>query len=137
MAAITKITTNPSLATALPCNAHRISSLLAGMAINPGDACYINASDGKVYLSLDTGATAAQAQVHGFSQGKVVAAGQPVTLLHEVEWGYTAGSGLTPGARVYLSGSVAGGIDTAATNSHLPVGFAINDQIVFLRSLVY
>jgi hypothetical protein len=136
MSAITKHTSGPSLATALPCNAHRISGLLAGMAINQYDACYIDATTGKVFASQDTGASAAQAQVHGYSAGKSLA-GQAITLMHSVEVGYTAAAGLTPGAKVYLSASVAGGLDTGATNSHLPLGFAVNDQILLLRALVY
>lgn len=121
MAEITKLTT-ASLATPLPDASHKISGLLAGEAITSGDACYIK-SDGKIWLSTGAAATA-PAKVDGFAAMKA-AVGEAVTLLFDVNLNYAAG--LTPGARMYLSGTVAGGLaDAASTGGTAPVGFAVD-----------
>ena len=109
MAAVSKSGT-PSLATTNPSNNSRISGLLAGEAIAAGDACYIK-SDGKVWKSTGAAANAAAA-VDGFA-AIAAAAGESCTLYHDVTFRY--GAGLTPGAGYYLSGTTAGGLDTAAS----------------------
>jgi hypothetical protein len=110
MAAVSK-SGAPSISTMVPCPAHQLSGLIAGEAIAAGDACYIKGSDGKVYLATGAAANAA-AVVSGFA-AKNYAVGQGVTLYHDVNLAY--GSGLTPGARYFLSGTVPGGLDTAAS----------------------
>lgn len=121
MAAVSKSGT-PSLSTLLPCPAHQLSGLIAGEALAAGDACYIK-SDGLVYKATGAAANAA-AVVYGFAaQG--YAAGAGVTLFHGVTFNY--GSGLTPGALYYLSGTTAGGLDTAtSTGGTTVIGFAVD-----------
>lgn len=85
--------------------------LLAGEALLTAAPCYIKASDGKVYLSNGTAANEA-AKVHGWT-GKSYASGEPVSL-----WGpgiiFEYGTGLTPGATLYI-GATAGRLNDAAT----------------------
>jgi hypothetical protein len=122
MAAVAKSGT-PSLATMLPGgNCFVGSNLKAGEAIAAGDACQITTT-GRVIRS--TGAAANQAaKVHGFAAA-AAASGEAVTLLTDVEFHY--GSGMTPGIPVYLSGTAAGGLDTAAsTGGTAPIGFAVD-----------
>src|SRR5690348_7953791 len=89
----------PSLATKLPCGAHRSNNLFAGETIGAGDPCYIK-SDGTVWRSNGT-ATGAAAQVDGWAPVDYVA-GMPVTLYHDVELAYGP-STATPGTKLYVS----------------------------------
>jgi hypothetical protein len=62
--------------------------------------------------------------------------GEAVTLVFDVNVRY--GSGLTPGARYYLSGTAAGGLDTAtSTGGTAPVAFAIDATRVRLLQSRY
>jgi hypothetical protein len=109
MAAVAKSGT-PSLSTRNPCPGHYVgSNLLAGAAISAGDPCYI-ASTGLVQRSIGTTADAA-AKVDGWAAG-AAASGEAVTLLTDVEFHW--GSGMTPGARMYLS-LTAGTLSDATT----------------------
>jgi hypothetical protein len=110
MAAFTK-TVTPSLATKLPCNAHRIGPLISSDAIAAGDACNI-ASDGSVVRASGAAANAL-ANVDGFAM-LPAASGRPVTLYTGVDVSYGPATAV-PGTRLYLSGSVAGGLDTATS----------------------
>lgn len=84
---------------------------LAGEALLTAAPCYIKASDGKIYMSNATAANEA-AKVHGWT-GKSYAAGEPVSLWKEgVIFEY--GTGLTPGATLYI-GATAGRLNDAAT----------------------
>lgn len=90
--------------------AEQISGLVAGEAIDALAACYIKASDGKVYMSDGTADNAA-AKVDGFS-AQAAQAGQGVTLLGR---GTRARYGvLTIGALYYLA-ATPGRLDTATT----------------------
>lgn len=127
MAEITKVT--PSLSSVLPPPPMRLTGLRAGEALGALDACYIKASDGLVYKSTGAAANAA-AKVHGWA-AQATPVGEAVTLLHDVNVGY--GSGLTPGATYYLSGTVAGGIaDAASTGGTGPIAFAIDANRIFV-----
>lgn len=109
MAEITKV--SPSLSTRTPCAAHQVGSgLKAGEALGAGDACYIK-SDGLVWRSTGAAANAAAA-VDGFA-AEAAAVGEAVTLFTDVTMRYA--SGLTPGAKLFLSGTVAGGLADAAS----------------------
>lgn len=120
MATIAKAGT-PSISTTTPCPAHHISGLVAGEAIAAGDLCYVK-SDGKVWRSTGTAANAA-AKVDGMVL-QAAAVGDGCSLYFDVNVRY--GSGLTPGARYYLS-ATAGAIDDAATiGGTAPIGFAID-----------
>lgn len=111
-----------SLASLVPGQDKTIAGLLAGETIAAGDACYIK-SDGKVWKSTGASANAA-AQVDGFAMGGAVL-NEAVTLVFDVNLRY--GSGLTPGARVYLSGATAGALaDASSTGGTAPVGFCVD-----------
>lgn len=73
--------------------------------------CYIKASDGKVYMCNGTSANEA-ARLAGFCV-RYALAGEPVTLFG-LGTKFEYGSGLTPGAILYLA-ATAGRLDTAAT----------------------
>ena len=99
-----------------------LAGLLAGEAIAAGDACYIKASDGKVYKSTGAAANAA-AEVHGYA-AQAASIGEALTLVWDVRVRY--GAGLTPGAKVYLSGATAGALaDAASTGGTKPIGLYV------------
>ena len=111
MAAIAKSGT-PSLASLKPGPNEQTTGLVAGEAIGPFDACRIH-TDGKVYKSSGAAANAS-AEVHGYAAGEYAAGDKGVTLYHgTINVRY--GSGLTPGANVFLSATTAGGLEDAAT----------------------
>jgi hypothetical protein len=110
MAAITK-TGIPSLATLAPPPALQIGGLVAGEALVAGDAVYIKAADNKVWKA--TGAAATEAAIVAGFAWMTADVGEAVTIVFGVVFRY--GAGLTPGVPLYLSGTVAGGLDTAAS----------------------
>ena len=122
MVAVAKSGT-PSLASTLPPQSQQLAgNLRAGEAIAAGDACYI-ASTGLVMKSTGAAANAA-AKVRGFA-AEACAINEAVTLFFDVNFNY--GSGLTPGADYFLSGTTAGGLDTAAsTGGTAPVAYAVD-----------
>ncbi len=132
MAAVAKSGT-PSMSSLLnPANT-QLSGLLAGEAIAAFDACYIN-SDGKVYKATGAAANAA-AKVRGYAP-IAAAAGESVTLVWDVRVRY--GSGMTPGAQLYLSGTTAGGLDDAAsTGGTAPIGYVVDATRVHLWAARY
>lgn len=109
MPAYLKVIT-PSLATKLPCNAHRTSGLVAGEAIAAGDPCYIR-NDGLALRSNGTAATAA-AKVDGWATVDY-ATGMPMTLYYNCHLSYGPGNAV-PGTRLFVSATL-GQLDTAAT----------------------
>lgn len=131
MAALAK-TGTPSLCTTLPCDAHRISGMLAGEALVAGDACLIN-SAGAIVRSTGAANTAA-ARVHGYA-ALDTAIGESVTLYHDVNVNY--GTGVVSGANYYLSATVPGGLDTAPTTGGLtPIAFGLpGGRLRLLRDL--
>lgn len=112
---------NPSLSSLVPGQDKTISGLVAGEAIAIGDACYIK-SDGKVWKSTGAAANAA-AKVDGFAMG-AAAVNEAVTLVFDVNMRY--GSGLTPGARVFLSATAGAIADAATTGGTAPIGFCVD-----------
>lgn len=133
MAAIAKSGT-PSVSTAVPGFEHMITGLYAGEAIAAGDACYIKGSDGLVYRSDGT-AVAAAAKVRGYAP-VAAAVGEAVSLYHGVAWNY--GSGLTPGADVFLSSATLGALsDVATTGGTAPIGFVIDATRIYLKQSTY
>lgn len=132
MAEIAKSGT-PSLATTTT-QVSSLAGLLAGEAISAGDACYIKAADGKVWKATGAAANAA-AKVRGYA-AQDASVGEAVTLLWNVRMRY--GAGLTPGANVYLSGTVAGGLaDAASTGGTAPVGFVVDATRIHLNQSAY
>lgn len=129
MAAITK-TGIPSLSNAVPPPIVRLSGLYAGEAIAAGDACYINSADNKLYRSNGAAATAA-AVVDGFA-ATGAALGEVLTIYWHVNLRY--GTGLTPGTSLYLSGTVPGGLDTAASvGGTMVIGRTVDDTRIWVR----
>jgi hypothetical protein len=131
MAALTKSGT-PSVTTLVYGPEHQIDGLVAGEDIAAGDACYIKAADGKVYRSSGAAANEA-ASVDGFA-AMTARAGKPITLVFGVVLAY--GAGLPKGTRYYLSGTVAGGLDTVASvGGTKPVAQAVSaTEILVWRS---
>lgn len=121
MAAVTKATT-VGMDASTGEYARHIAGLLAGADIAAGAPCYINA-DGKVYEANGVALNAA-AVVRGFAP-KLYKAGEAVAL-YGTNARFRWGSGLTPGASLYL-GATSGGLDTAATTGGTaPIAFAID-----------
>lgn len=132
MAAIAKSGT-PSLCSSLPPQSQQIAGLRAGEALGAGDACYI-ASTGLVMKSTGAAANAA-AKVRGYA-AEACAIGEAVTLFFDVNFAY--GAGMTPGADVFLSGTTAGGLDTAAsTGGTAPIGYVVDATRVHLFASRY
>jgi hypothetical protein len=132
MAAITKSGT-PSLTTVLPGAGHRVGSgLLAGEAIAAGDPCYIK-NDGKAWLATGAAANAA-AKVAGFA-AVAAAVGEAVTLYTDVEFRY--GSGLTPGAQVFLGATAGALADAASTGGTAPIGLVVDATRIRVWSARY
>jgi hypothetical protein len=112
----------PSLSTTLLPNNCTLGGRLAGEAIAAGDACYIK-SDGKIWKSTGAAANAA-AKVRGYAF-KAASVNEAVTLVWDVRFNY--GSGLTPGAEVYLSGATAGALaDAASTGGTAAIGHVVD-----------
>jgi hypothetical protein len=98
--------------------------IIAGEDLLAGAPCYIKNSDGLVYQSNGTAANEA-AGFDGFTP-RAYKAGQAVTLLG-IGARFRYGSGLTPGAKLYIA-ATAGRLDTAATTGDaVGVARAIND----------
>lgn len=117
--------------TAMFCD--QISGLVAGENIDSAcNACYVKASDGKVYMSNGT-ANDAAAKVDGFN-AQPAKAGQGVTIFGPgLRMKY--GTGLTIAALYYL-GTTAGRLDTAATTGGLTAivkAITATDVIVVAR----
>lgn len=122
MALLTRVT-DASLDASTGMFAQQVTGLVAGENLDLAAACYIKASDGKVYMCNATAATE-PAKCYGFVPRAAVA-GQPVTL-YGVGARFRYGSGLTPGAQ-YFVGATAGRLDTAATvGDAVGVAFAID-----------
>jgi len=122
----------PSMCTpSPPFNAHLSDPLVAGEVLDAGRACYIK-SDGKVYQATGAADNAA-AIVHGWTPKKYYV-GNPVTLYNDVNFEY--GSGLTPGAPLYLSATNPGRLSTTATTGgKVPCAFVVSaDKIRVMRT---
>lgn len=119
---------SPRLSTLGPSKEHS-ESLIAGEALAAGDACYIK-SDGKAWKATGAAANAA-AVVRGFA-AKDTQVGEAITIYHNVNFRY--GAGLTPGADYYLSGTTAGGLDTAAsTGGTVPIAYAVDATRIHVK----
>lgn len=116
----------PSLSDVLVQPANRLSELLAGVAIMAGQLCRIH-SDGTVRLSNGTAADAL-AQYDGVALrsagvGDAITLGRGVTLR-----GWT---GLSPGARYYVSATAGAISDVATTGGLQPIGHAVNATEIY------
>lgn len=105
------------------------SGIDAGEDIAAGDAVYKKAADGKWWRATGAAATEA-ARIWGYAF-KACFAGQPLTLVKEGKFHY--GTGLTIGARLFLSGTVPGGLaDAASTGGTHTCGVVDDDTKVWL-----
>ena len=122
----------PSLATVQPGYEHQINGLLAGEAIAAGDFVYIRASDGRVMRASGAAANeAARARGVVFQPAAV---GDGVAVFSGVQCHY--GAGLAPGAPLYLSGTVAGGLaDVASTGGTTEIAYAVDATRIRIKSL--
>ena len=113
----------PSLATLHPPTNTTLSGLLAGEAIAQGDFCYVKGSDGKVWRCTGA-ANTAPAKPMGVAATSA-SVGEAITLYHSVLMVY--GTGLTPAAKYFISGTVAGGLaDAASTGGLTAVAWAFD-----------
>lgn len=127
---------NVSIANVSPAPTLRNTGHLAGEDLEPGAACFID-SDNLIWNSkADADATS---DVHGFVVNKArVAQGDAVTLVKGLKLYY--GSGLTPGARLYLSAATKGKLcdaPTAGAYNLNPVGYVDNDQVIWVNEVTY
>lgn len=90
---------------------HISGDLYAGEALDAVAACYIKASDGKVYMSNGTAATE-PAKFDGFTPC-AYGVGEAVSLFN-IGARFRYGTGLTVGADYFVA-ATAGRLDTAAT----------------------
>lgn len=132
MALIAKSGT-PSLASVLPPQSCIVGSgLKTGEDIAAGDVCYI-AADGTVMRSNGTADNAA-AVARGIA-AREAKSGEAVTLYRNVEFHY--GSGLTPGADLYV-GATAGRLDDGATTGGTaPVAFVVDSSRIYFHGSAY
>ncbi len=113
----------PSYSSVTPPQSETIVGLLAGEAIAAGDACYIRAVDTRIMRATGA-ANTAPADVAGFA---FVAASidDPVTLVTSGNFRY--GAAMTATTRLFLSGTVAGGLaDAASVGGLAPIAVAID-----------
>jgi len=134
MAEVTR-TGTPTISTPFPGKEHFIVGLKAGEAIAGGDALNIR-PDGLVWKA--TGAAAnAGAVVCGFA-AMAASVGESVTVARGLMIGYgpnVAGTPTAPGAPLFLSGTVAGGLaDAASTGGTTAIAYAVGDGRIFAKS---
>jgi len=123
---------NVSLATRQPGAEHVITGLLAGEAIQAGDACFIKSTDGRIWRSTGAAANAA-AVVDGWAAENVIP-GEAISLYKNVNFNYSA-AGLTPGTFYYLSGTVVGGIaDAASLGGTAPIARSLDASRLFVKT---
>jgi hypothetical protein len=107
---------------------HKITGLVAGEALLIGDLVYVK-SDGKVWKAVGAAATA-PAKTVGMV-GLDCSVGEAATILCR-GWRWNYSTGLTPGAKYYVSGTAGLLSDAATTGGTTPVAFAVSaTDIVF------
>ena len=120
----------PSLSTPNPSSQALRTGKRAGEAIAAGDALYSH-TDGRLYRATGAAANAA-AVVVGFAAVDAAVGDAVTALAAGVMMHY--GAGLTPGTPYYLSGTTAGGIDTAAsTGGTAPIAYAWDATQIILK----
>ncbi len=130
MANLTKSTSPvPSLAAFQPPPCHQLT-LPAATDLAAGDMVYIT-SAGK-FDKCDGTANDAKAQWWGMV-GVSAKSGRPATAYHGVEF-YYAASGLTPGARYYVSATAGALSDATTTGGDVPCAFATTATTIFVMS---
>ena len=124
MAEIAKVGV-PSYSSLVPQQADTVNGLLAGEDIAAGDACYIKASDGRIWRGNGTAANEA-ARVRGFAF-TAASAGDALTLVRVGNIRYA--QALVPGVDYFLSATVPGGLsDAATTGGTRAIAYAVDAQ---------
>jgi hypothetical protein len=101
-------------------------NLFAGEALAVMDACYIKASDGKVYRSNGTNADEA-AKFDGFVP-RAAAAGQPVSLYSNGIRARYANATMTVGANLFVSVTPGALANAASTGGTVPIARAYDSS---------
>lgn len=112
----------PTPSTVGPDAGERLGTFTADVAIAAGDACRLTSTG----CTPSSGAAAnANARIHGWA-GHAAAAGEKVTLWANINFAYGEASDITPGDPLYLSATVAGGLNTSATTGGtVPAAFGL------------
>lgn len=105
----------------------KITGLVAGEALTIGDLVYIK-SDGKVWKTVGSAATA-PAKAVGMV-GLDCSVNEACTILAR-GWRWNYSTGLTPGAKYYVSGTAGLLSDVATTGGTTPVAFAITATDIY------
>ena len=130
MANLTKATAPvPSLMTLSPCPTNQLS-LPAAADLAAGDMVYIT-SAGK-FDKCDGTSNDAKAQWFGMV-AVACKSGDVATAFYGVEFSYAA-SGLTPGARYYVSATAGALSDATTTGGDVPCAFATSATNVFIMA---
>lgn len=131
MAEITKSSPQLPSTLMLAPNDRLSEKLEAGEDIAFLDACQIH-TDGKVMKSNGSAATQ-PAAVHGYAMDSYIAGEKGVTLADDFVAQYA--TGLTPGAPLFLSGTVEGGLaDVASTGGTKKLAFVVSaTRVKFLK----
>jgi hypothetical protein len=130
MANLTKSTAPPpSLATLTPPPGCQLTKN-AFTDLVVGDMVYIKSDD--TFALANGTANDALAQWWGMVK-RSAKAGSPVTAFHSVEFEYAA-SGLTPGARYYVSGTAGALSDVATVGGDVPCAFATSATNVYVMA---
>lgn len=101
----------------------QITGLLLGEDCDAVDAMYIKTADGKLYVA-DGGADDEEAEFIGFTP-RAGKAGQPMTV-YSLGARFQYGSGLSPGAGYFLSGTEGILADAATIGGTVVIAVAIN-----------
>ena len=119
---------SPAVLSVLMLGSNRINGSPAGEPIAAGDACHIDAA-GAVHRSVGSAAGAA-AEVRGFAAADA-GRGEATTLVFDVAMRY--GRDLPPGASLYLSATVPGGLADAPSAGGLQqVAYVVDHDVIHL-----
>ena len=135
MAEVTR-TGNPTLASPRV-DAFQLAGCRAGAALLAGDVVYMH-TDGLVYPATGAAANAAARVIGMVEQPTPI--GEVCTVWFQGRFAYgpnVAGTPSTPGALLYLSGTVAGGLaDAASTGGTTPIAWVVDtDGRIQLKGL--
>ena len=119
---------SPAVLSVLMLGSNRINGAPAGEAIAAGDACYVDAA-GAARRSIGSEGGPA-AEVIGFAAADV-GCGEVTTLVFDVAMRY--GRDLPPGASLYLSATVPGGLaDAPSTGGRQQVAYVVDHDVIHL-----
>lgn len=130
MANLTKATAPvPSVATLCPCPPNQLTRNAAS-DLAAGDMVYLTSSG--TFAKTNGTSNDALAQWWGMVGG-AAKSGDPITAYNGVEFHYAA-SGLTIGARYYVSATAGALADAATTGGDVPCAFATSATTIFVMT---